>query len=96
MVVAGIDSEGNEVLVFDPAAVYLDGGRDQADLRIFGQQRLKNFGFHLQQRSNCDGGDILCYNNGKKTIPLITNAGILALKTHRRKLSTQQHNMVEE
>jgi hypothetical protein len=96
MVVAGLDKEGNEILIFDPSAVYLDTDSHQADFRIFGQQRLKNFGFNLQQRNSCDGGDILCYNDGQRTIPLITNAGILALKTHKRKLTAEQMKTIED
>ncbi len=50
MVVRGKDEEGNDVLLIDPKGVYLEGNREQADFRIFGQQRMKSFGFHLVQR----------------------------------------------
>jgi hypothetical protein len=96
MVVAGRDIEGKEVLIFDPAAVYLDEKHVEADFRIFGQQRLKAFGFNLQQQDECRGGDVLSYNNGKTIIPLLTNAGILTLQTHKRKLSDDQSKLVEE
>ena len=87
MVVAGKDMEGKEVLIFDPSAVYLDEKYVEADFRIFGQQRLKAFGFNLLQQDESRGGDVLSYNNGNTIIPLLTNDGILALQTHQRKLS---------
>ncbi len=40
VLVSGKDSTGDEVLIFDPSAVYLEGDADQAEFRIFGQQRL--------------------------------------------------------
>jgi hypothetical protein len=96
MVVAGRDIEGKEVLIFDPTAVYLDEKHVEADFRIFGQQRLKAFGFNLQQQDECRGGDVLSYNNGKTIIPLLTNTGILALQTHERKISDDKSKLVEE
>ncbi len=77
MVVQGLDHEGNEIALFDPSGVYLMGSDNQAEFRIFGQQRLKTFGFNLQQRSEDEGGDVLQYQGGVKTIPLQTNGGIL-------------------
>ncbi len=96
MVVAGRDNEGREVLIYDPAAVYLDEDHVQADFRIFGQQRLKTFGFNLVQKHECKGGDVLSYNDGMTIIPLITDSGILALKTHVRELSEEQQKIVEK
>ena len=49
IVVKGIDTKGNEFVLIDPAGVYLVSSMVQARLRIFGQQRLKSFGFYLQQ-----------------------------------------------
>jgi hypothetical protein len=74
MIVAGRDNEGREVLIYDSAAVYLDEDHVQADFRIFGQQRLKTFGFNLVQKHECKGVDVLSYNDGKIIIPLITNS----------------------
>jgi hypothetical protein len=96
MVVAGKDMEGKEVLIFDPSAVYLDEKYVEADFRIFGQQRLKAFGFNLLQQDESRGGDVLSYNNGNIIIPLLTNDGILALQTHQRKLSEDQMKLVDE
>jgi hypothetical protein len=95
MAVTSKDSDGNEVVIFDTSAVYLKENREQAGLRIFGQQRLKRFGFNLQQRSESDGGDILCYNHGQMNVPLITTSGILTLKTHPRSLTDSQLKFVE-
>ena len=69
---------------------------NQAEFRIFGQQRLKNFGFHLQQQSDENGGDILNYNDGLTKIPLQTNGGILTLRTVQRSLTTEQQATLEE
>ena len=95
MVVEAIDDEGNRIIIFDPSAVYLKDAVNQADFRIFGQQRLKNFGFRLQQQEETDGGDILNYNNGLKIIPLQTHGGILTLKTVPRSLSGKQQASLE-
>ncbi len=81
MVVEVLDHDGKKVVMFDPSGVYLNDTVNQAGFRIFGQQRLKRFGFNLQQNDSQHGGDILNYNNGLKTIPLQTSGGILTLQT---------------
>ncbi len=48
LLIKAADSNGNEVFIVDPAGVYLMSSQSQARLRIFGQQRLKTFGFFLQ------------------------------------------------
>ena len=95
MVVQGLDDEGNEVAIFDPSGVYLMGSENQAEFRIFGQQRLKTFGFNLQQRSEEEGGDVLQYQGGVKTIPLQTNGGILTLRTLNKRFSSDQRKFIE-
>ncbi len=95
MVVQGLDDEGNEVAIFDPSGVYLMGSENQAEFRIFGQQRLKTFGFNLQQRSEEEGGDVLQYQGGVKTIPLQTNGGFLTLRTLNKRLSSDQRKFIE-
>ena len=95
MVVQGLDNEGNEIAIFDPSGVYLMGSKNQAEFRIFGQQRLKTFGFNLQQRSESEGGDILLYQGGLKTIPLQTNGGILTLRTLNKRFSSDQRKFIE-
>ena len=96
MVVAARDSNGSEVLIFDPSGVYLEEDSDQAEFRIFGQQRLKSFGFNLHQKKDSEGGDVLSYNDGQYIVPLQTNSGILALKTHDVALDPDQRNEVED
>ena len=52
MVVKTKDKEGNEVLMFDPSAVYLDPDElddSQARFRIFGQAKLKRAGLKIIQ-----------------------------------------------
>ncbi len=96
MVVRGKDTEGKDILIYDPNGVYLKEDQHQADFRIFGQQRLKRFGFKLVQRDTMEGGDILVYQNGKLDIPLITHAGILALKTYSLFLTEDQRREMED
>jgi hypothetical protein len=96
MVVRGKDTEGKEILLYDPNGVYLREDHHQADFRIFGQQRLKRFGFKLVQRDALEGGDILDYQNGKINIPLITHAGILALKTYPLSITDDQRLELED
>jgi hypothetical protein len=96
MVVRGKDTEGKEILIYDPKGVYLKEDHHQADFRIFGQQRLKRFGFKLVQRDAMEGGDILDYHNGKLNIPLITHAGILALKTYPLAIIDDQRPELED
>ncbi len=90
MVAQGKDEDGNDVLLYDPKGVYLEGNHEQADFRIFGQQRMKSFGFYLVQRDAIEGGDSLVYQNGRNIVPLITNGGILAMKSFPLKLSAEQ------
>ena len=96
MVVEVLDDEGNKVVMFDPSAVYLNETVNQAGFRIFGQQRLKRFGFHLQQHDISNGGDILNYQNGLKKIPLETNGGILTLRTVPLEISPAQKENLEK
>ncbi len=94
MVVQGVDDEGNEIAIFDPSGVYLMGSEKQAEFRIFGQQRLKTFGFNLQQKPDEEGGDILSYQGGLKNIPLQTNDGILTLRTLNKRLTSDQRKFI--
>jgi hypothetical protein len=80
MVVETLDSEGNRILMFDPSAVYLKEAVNQASFRIFGQQRMKRFGFNLQQQDDSNGGDVLNYNNGLAKIPLQTIIGVWVIE----------------
>ena len=81
MVVQAHDENGNEVLVIDPSGVYLAGSTNQAEFRIFGQQRLKKFGFNLVQDGEGNGVDHLVYKGGVIKIPLKEESGILTLAT---------------
>ena len=52
MVVKALDKQGNEVLMFDPSAVYLnqeDLDDSQARFRIFGQARQRQRGLRIVQ-----------------------------------------------
>ena len=47
MVVMAEDEEGKEIVLIDPAGVYLEEAVDQADFRILGQLRMQKFGLTL-------------------------------------------------
>jgi hypothetical protein len=96
MVVKALDQDGNKVVLYDPSGVYLKEAVNQAGFRIFGQQRLKRFGFNLQQNDQQHGGDVLNYHNGLKTIPLETNGGILTLRTVHLDLNAGQVSNLEK
>ena len=49
MVVLAEDDNGKDIVMIDPAGVYLGEAVDQADFRILGQLRMQKFGFDLVQ-----------------------------------------------
>ena len=86
MVVCTVDDKGNDLVVFDPAGVFLDvdeGNVHQQRFRIFGQQKLKEAGLSLHQDKRGNGVDYLTYKGGKLDIPLETNHGIVTLRTKK-------------
>ncbi len=75
MVVCAVDDEGNDLVVFGPAGVFLnvdEGSSHQQRFRIFGQQKLKEAGLSLHQDKRGNGVDYLTYKGGKLDIPLAT------------------------
>ena len=93
LVVHTVDKKGKKIAMIDPAGVYLLGTRTQARLRILGQQRMKNFGFHLVQKAG-ESCDFLEYGNQTK-IPLLTHSGILMMKTVRPNLSQEMFSQLD-
>ena len=88
-----VDDEGNNLVVFDPAGVFLDvaeGNRHQQRFRIFGQQKLKEAGLNLHQDKRGNGIDYLTFKGGKLDIPLETNHGIVTLRTKKLTLTKGQ------
>jgi hypothetical protein len=83
MVVRAKDDKGNDLIIFDPAGVYLD-------CTVPGQQKLKEAGLNLVQDKHGDGTDYLCYRKGELEIPLETTRGILTLKTEEMNLTAEQ------
>jgi hypothetical protein len=81
MVVLAEDDKGKQIVLIDPAGVYLAEAVDQAHFRITGQQRLKSFGFDLVQNGDGDGKDHLMYKKDVAKIPLGEESGILTLAT---------------
>ena len=99
MVVKTKDKEGNEVLMFDPSAVYLDPDElddSQARFRIFGQAKLKRAGLKIIQDKYGDDEDYLVYRNGEMEIPMETNDDIVTVRTMPRDLTSEQNNKLEQ
>ncbi len=94
MVVCAVDDKGNDLVVFDPAGVFLDvdnSNSHQQRFRIFGQQKLKEAGLSLQQDKRGNGVDYLTYKGGMlDIIPLETNHGIVTLRTKKLTLTKDQ------
>ena len=99
MVVKTKDKEGNEVLMFDPSAVYLDPDElddSQARFRIFGQAKLKRAGLKIIQDKYGDDEDYLVYRNGEMEIPMETNDDIVTVRTMPRDLTSGQNTKLEQ
>jgi hypothetical protein len=80
MVIKLRDKDGHVVFIVDPAGVYLKSSTFQSRLRILGQQRMKAFGFNIQQNKFNDNLDYLVYKDSRM-FSLDTKRGILLLKT---------------
>ncbi len=80
MVIKLRDKDGHVVFIVDPAGVYLKSSTSQSRLRILGQQRMKAFGFNIQQNKFDDNLDYLVYRDSRM-FSLDTKRGILLLKT---------------
>jgi hypothetical protein len=99
MVVKTKDKDANEVLMFDPSAVYLNPDElddSQARFRIFGQAKLKKAGLKIVQDKYGDDEDYLVYRNGEMEIPLETNDDIVIVRTKPLDLSEEQNLKLEQ
>ena len=93
MVVKTKDREGNEVLVFDPSAVYLDPDElsdSQARFRIFGQAKLRRAGLKMIQDKYGNDEDYLVYRQGEMEIPMEINDDIVTMRTMPLDLTNEQ------
>ncbi len=93
MVMKTKDKEGNEVLMFDPSAVYLNPDElddTQARFRIFGQAKLKRAGLKIVQDKYGDDEYYLVYRNGEMEIPMETNDDIVTVRTMPLVLTEEQ------
>jgi hypothetical protein len=79
MIVTAKDTDGNTVYM-DPAGVFLISSEKQSRLRIYGQQRMKGFGFYVQQNKFGDGEDYWVYKS-ERLLKMATKRGILMVKT---------------
>jgi hypothetical protein len=95
-VLIAADDYVREIILIDPAGVYLAEAVDQADFRILGQQRLKRFGFDLVQNGEGDGKDHLIYKGGRVKIPLGEESGILTLATKALDLDPEEMKSLDE
>ncbi len=96
MVVLAEDDKGNEIVLIDPAGVYLEEAVDQADFRILGQLRMQKFGFDLVQNGDGDGMNHLIYKRGEVKIPLGQDSGILTLATKALTLEPDERESLGE
>jgi hypothetical protein len=93
MVVKTKDKRGNEVLMFDPSAVYLNPDElddSQARFRIFGQTKLKRAGLKIVQDKYGDDENYLVYRNGEMEIPMETIDDIVTVRTLPLALTEEQ------
>ena len=95
MIVLAEDDSGGEIVLIDPAGVYLAEAVDQADFRILGQLRMQKFGFDLVQNGNRDGKSHLNYKEGMVKIPLGEDSGILTLKTKPLLLQPEERESLD-
>jgi hypothetical protein len=79
MLVSTRDKDGKQTFLLDPAGVFVASSEKQARLRIYGQQRMKEFGFYVVQ-DYASGNDYLNYRDMRE-IPLTTTSGILMVET---------------
>ncbi len=99
MVVKTNDKDGNEVLMFDPSAVYLNPDElddTQARFQIFGQAKLKRAGLKIVQDKYGDDEDYLVYRNGEMEIPMETIDDIVTVRTKQLDLSGEQNVKLEQ
>jgi hypothetical protein len=96
MAVMAEDINGKEIVLIDPAGVYLSEAVDQAHFRILGQLRLKSFGFDLVQNGDGDGLDHLMYKRDVAKIPLGAESGILTLATKPLDLDPEERRSLDE
>jgi hypothetical protein len=82
MVIATQDENGTILYMIDPAGVYLDE-TSSSNLRILGQQRMKNFGFDLVQNKNGDGQDFLVHRSRQNDFQSATNLPFVKDKKER-------------
>jgi hypothetical protein len=96
MIVLAEDESGGEIVLIDPAGVYLEEAVDQADFRILGQLRMQKFGFDLVQNGDRDGKSHLIYKEGMVKIPLGEDSGILTLKTKTLLLQPEERHCLDQ
>jgi hypothetical protein len=96
MIVLAEDEGDGEIVLIDPAGVYLAEAVDQADFRILGQLRMQKFGFDLVQNGDWDGKNHLIYKEGMIKIPLGEDSGILTLKTKTLLLQPEERINLDE
>jgi hypothetical protein len=92
--VSTLDTEGRQTFLVDPSGVLVASSSKQARLRIYGQQRMKKFGFHIIQ-SYSEGSDLLNYKD-LLSIPLTTMSGILMAKTVPWDLDQNQMKIINK
>jgi hypothetical protein len=94
MLVSTLDEEGRQTFMLDPAGVLIESSASQARLRIFGEQRMKRFGYYVVQ-DWASNKDALHYK-GSVRIPLETKRGILMVRTTPWNLDLEQTRVIDK
>jgi hypothetical protein len=81
MVVKMTTTKNETLFMIDPMGVYVENEVDEADFRIYGQQRMKLLGCYIQQCYKGGDTDMLLCKTMDVEISLTTENGILAAKT---------------
>ncbi len=94
MVISTIDEQGNQVMMLDPAGVYVKGSEKQARMRILGQQRMNSFEYNIVQDYRSRSSN-LNYRD-KITIPLVEKNRILMVKSVPWGLNKEQLDKMDK
>ncbi len=94
MMISTMDENGNQVLMLDPAGVYVKGSEKQSRMRILGQQRMNEFGYNIVQDYKSKSSDLIYRDI--ITIPLRKVNGILMVKTVPWGLNKEQFDKMEK
>jgi hypothetical protein len=94
MLIATTDVWGKRTFMVDPSGVFVASSNKQARLRIYGQQRMVEYGFNVVQEYSTKR-QYLNYRD-RVHIPLTTTSGILMVETVLCELSERQREKINK